>query len=166
MRFAHCRENPYQMLTDGAPETEPERGIRHEVRRQLDLVATIGGVAANERVASACRTTRRRADALLTEAGIVECLYQPPLLCVFLCRIRNYGTRWRVVIEAHRRTQFPESAVYPHRPHRTRIGEILFDMRLDGDYEDFVAFDDEKIRPLIDEVRRFVARVEEVLQSD
>lgn len=42
----------------------------------------------------------------------------------------------------------------------------LFDMRLDGDYEDFVAFDDEKIRPLIDEVRRFVARVEEVLQSD
>ena len=41
----------------------------------------------------------------------------------------------------------------------------LFDMRLDGDYEDFFAFDDEKVRPLIDEAQRFVARVAEILQS-
>jgi uncharacterized protein (UPF0332 family) len=41
----------------------------------------------------------------------------------------------------------------------------LFDTRLDGDYEDLIAFDDEKVRPLIDETQRFVARVEELLQS-
>ena len=41
----------------------------------------------------------------------------------------------------------------------------LFDMRLDGDYEDFVVFDEEKVRPLITEARQFVARVEELLQS-
>ncbi|MFZ6183145.1 glycosyltransferase family 9 protein [Nannocystis pusilla] len=42
LRLAHCRENPYQLLTDWIPETEPERGVRHEVTRQLDLVAAVG----------------------------------------------------------------------------------------------------------------------------
>jgi lipopolysaccharide heptosyltransferase II len=42
LRLAHCRENPYQLLTHWVPETEPAQGIRHEVRRQLDLVATVG----------------------------------------------------------------------------------------------------------------------------
>jgi lipopolysaccharide heptosyltransferase II len=52
LRLAHCRENPYRMLTDWLPETEPERGVRHEVQRQLDLVASIGCVSAgaNERM--------------------------------------------------------------------------------------------------------------------
>lgn len=42
LRVAHCRENPYQMLTDWVLESEPHQGIRHEVRRQLDLVSNIG----------------------------------------------------------------------------------------------------------------------------
>jgi len=42
LRLAHCHENPYGLLTDWVPDPEPEREIRHEVRRQLDLVATIG----------------------------------------------------------------------------------------------------------------------------
>jgi lipopolysaccharide heptosyltransferase II len=42
LRLAHCRENPYQLLTDWVKEPEPEQGIRHEVRRQLDLVAHVG----------------------------------------------------------------------------------------------------------------------------
>jgi lipopolysaccharide heptosyltransferase II len=42
LRLAHCRENPYQLLTNWVPETEPEQRMRHEVRRQLDLVASIG----------------------------------------------------------------------------------------------------------------------------
>lgn len=42
LRLAHCHENPYQLLTDWVLDLEPSRGIRHEVRRQLDLVATIG----------------------------------------------------------------------------------------------------------------------------
>ncbi|HLT26330.1 MAG TPA: glycosyltransferase family 9 protein [Zeimonas sp.] len=39
LRLAHCRENPYLLLTDWVPETEPMRQLRHEVERQLDLVA-------------------------------------------------------------------------------------------------------------------------------
>ncbi len=30
-RAAHCRENPYQLLTQWVPETEPQQGVRHEV---------------------------------------------------------------------------------------------------------------------------------------
>jgi lipopolysaccharide heptosyltransferase II len=42
LRLAHCRENPYSLLTDWVPEPEPDIPVRHEVRRQLDLVASVG----------------------------------------------------------------------------------------------------------------------------
>jgi lipopolysaccharide heptosyltransferase II len=42
LRLAHCRENPYQLLTTRVAEREPDLGIRHEVERQLDLVASVG----------------------------------------------------------------------------------------------------------------------------
>jgi ADP-heptose:LPS heptosyltransferase len=50
LRLAHCRENPYQLLTHWAPDQEPEQGIRHEVRRQLDLVAGVGCTVRDERI--------------------------------------------------------------------------------------------------------------------
>ena len=53
LRLAHCRENPYQLLTDWIGDPEPEQGIRHEVLRQLSLVANIGGRADNERLSFA-----------------------------------------------------------------------------------------------------------------
>lgn len=37
-------------------------------------------------------------------------------------------------------------------------------MRLDGDYKDFVVFDEQKVRPLIVETRRFVARIADLLR--
>jgi len=42
LRAAHCRENPYHLLTDRLPEQEPQLGIRHEVERQLALVQALG----------------------------------------------------------------------------------------------------------------------------
>lgn len=42
LRLAHCRENPYQMLSNWLPDPEPDTMIKHEVRRQLDLVASVG----------------------------------------------------------------------------------------------------------------------------
>lgn len=52
LRLAHCRENPYYLLTDWIPEADDfnQPTIRHEVRRQLDLVASIGSKTANERL--------------------------------------------------------------------------------------------------------------------
>ncbi len=43
LRLAHCRENPYDLLTDWVPDRELlEAGMRHEVERQLALVAAVG----------------------------------------------------------------------------------------------------------------------------
>jgi lipopolysaccharide heptosyltransferase II len=50
LRIAISRENPYQLLTDWIVETDPGETVRHEVRRQLDLVANVGAVLADERI--------------------------------------------------------------------------------------------------------------------
>ena len=43
LRLAHCRENPYALLTDWVPDNEVcSTGMRHEVQRQLDLVRSVG----------------------------------------------------------------------------------------------------------------------------
>jgi lipopolysaccharide heptosyltransferase II len=42
LRLAHCRENPYQLLSDWVPDPEPASMVRHEVQRQLDLVRQVG----------------------------------------------------------------------------------------------------------------------------
>ena len=47
-RLAYCRENPYQLLTDWVPEKEPYTFIRHQVRRDLDLVAHINCLISDE----------------------------------------------------------------------------------------------------------------------
>jgi lipopolysaccharide heptosyltransferase II len=71
-RLAHSREPAYGLLTDRIADPEPERLVRHEVERQLDLVAAVG-----------CRTSDRslslrvgphafdRADAVLATSGLV-----------------------------------------------------------------------------------------------
>ena len=48
LRLAYCRENPYQLLTDWVAEKEPYTFIRHQVRRDLDLVAQINCRTTNE----------------------------------------------------------------------------------------------------------------------
>lgn len=50
LRLAHCRENPYLLLTDWMPETEPAQQLRHEVERQLDLVARFAARPADLRL--------------------------------------------------------------------------------------------------------------------
>jgi lipopolysaccharide heptosyltransferase II len=49
-RLAHCRENPYALLTDWVAEPEPQTGTRHEVERQLALVRHVGALSSNQRM--------------------------------------------------------------------------------------------------------------------
>ena len=71
LRLAHCHENPYGLLTDWVPDPEPEREVRHEVRRQLDLVATIGARTDDEHLSIGLSArARRRVQRLLRELGI------------------------------------------------------------------------------------------------
>jgi lipopolysaccharide heptosyltransferase II len=61
LRLAHCHENPYQLLTDWAPDFEPQRGFRHEVERQLALVASVGFETEHQRLSLAVDAETRAA---------------------------------------------------------------------------------------------------------
>jgi lipopolysaccharide heptosyltransferase II len=52
LRAAYAREKPYGLLTDWLPDPDVvgTGAIRHEVRRQLDLVASLGAVTTDERM--------------------------------------------------------------------------------------------------------------------
>lgn len=71
LRLAHCREKPYGVLTDWVPEPEPQDLVRHEVRRQLDLVATVGAATEDERLRLELpEEARGRAVRLLDAVGV------------------------------------------------------------------------------------------------
>jgi lipopolysaccharide heptosyltransferase II len=72
LRLAYARENPYGLLTHRVIETEPEAGIRHEVERQLALVAAAGCQAAPKPrlLLSVGEAAAARAGLLLAGAGL------------------------------------------------------------------------------------------------
>jgi lipopolysaccharide heptosyltransferase II len=71
LRLAHCRENAYHLLTTRVVEREPEHGIRHEVERQLDLVAAVGGHTGDRRLSLRMPPDdRARVAALLASLGV------------------------------------------------------------------------------------------------
>ncbi|MEA2364263.1 MAG: hypothetical protein QOD71_3408 [Thermoleophilaceae bacterium] len=70
-RAAHCRENPYALLTDWLPEPEPEDIQRHEVRRQLDLAGSLGAPAPDAPLrVEVPDVARAGVRAMLAEAGV------------------------------------------------------------------------------------------------
>jgi lipopolysaccharide heptosyltransferase II len=72
LRLAASRENPYALLTDWVPETDVvDAGMRHEVQRQLDLVASVGATTADVRLRFTVREEdRRQARALRIAHGL------------------------------------------------------------------------------------------------
>ena len=48
--LAYCRENPYHLINNWVPDKEPYDMVEHQVRRDLDLVATVGAFTQNERL--------------------------------------------------------------------------------------------------------------------
>ena len=71
LRLASCRENPYQLLTHWVPEREREHATRHEVQRQLDLVAHVGCATADTSLSFAIPApASTRVAAMLGDVGI------------------------------------------------------------------------------------------------
>jgi lipopolysaccharide heptosyltransferase II len=73
LRVAHCRENPYHLLTNWVTEVDHvgQFNIRHEVRRQLDLVAAVGSTTTDEHISiKISPKTREAAQRLLAEIGL------------------------------------------------------------------------------------------------
>ncbi len=76
LRLAHCHENPYHLLTDWVPDPEPASGVRHEVRRQLDLVEWVGARTSDMRLSfSVPQVARANVQALLED-------FRQPLIVV------------------------------------------------------------------------------------
>jgi lipopolysaccharide heptosyltransferase II len=71
LRLAHCRENPYDLLTDWVPDRERlDPDMRHEVERQLALVRAVGLQPSDERlVYRPTQADREAAWSRLVEAG-------------------------------------------------------------------------------------------------
>jgi lipopolysaccharide heptosyltransferase II len=73
LRAAYCREKVYGLLSDwfADPDAEVDAPIRHEVRRQLDLVAQLGALSVDERLRLDVPPSAVRAvTAFLAERGI------------------------------------------------------------------------------------------------
>lgn len=69
--LGYCRENPYRLLTDWVPDSEVLYATRHEVQRQLDLVATIGCRTSNQRLSLRISPgAGAQAARVLREAGV------------------------------------------------------------------------------------------------
>lgn len=69
--LAHCRENPYQLINYWILDPESVASTRHEVRRQLDLVAQVGAQSADTRLALRIPPAAQRSAAVaLAEAGV------------------------------------------------------------------------------------------------
>jgi lipopolysaccharide heptosyltransferase II len=60
LRLAHCRENPYHLLTHWVHDPEARETPVHEVRRQLNLVASVGCKTSNEKLGLAVPEGARR----------------------------------------------------------------------------------------------------------
>lgn len=71
LRLASCREQPHGLLTHWLPEHERDQASRHEVQRQLELVAAIGSTTGDTRLAFAVgQADASSLEARLDAAGI------------------------------------------------------------------------------------------------
>ena len=69
--LGYCRENPYHLISNWVPDPEVLVATRHEVRRQLDLVAAIGAETDDEHLSLTLPAgARERALRTLTTEGV------------------------------------------------------------------------------------------------
>lgn len=64
LRLAYCRENPYALLSHWLPDEEPYQLIRHQVKRDLHLVAAVGAESADQRMQISLRPEAWKTAAL------------------------------------------------------------------------------------------------------
>ncbi len=72
LSLAHCREKAYQLISDRVADAEPEHMLRHEVQRQLDLVASVGWQSHDSSLSFRVpQAAMLRAQSLLATHGIL-----------------------------------------------------------------------------------------------
>jgi lipopolysaccharide heptosyltransferase II len=112
---ARCRENPYHLVTNWVREDESERVFRHDVERQLSLVAALGTPPPQDGSLAfrVDESDRRAADAIIAAHGLRPghwCMLHPGASAAsrrypsesFAAAARSLITRdgWRVIVTA------------------------------------------------------------------
>src|SRR6185312_12863682 len=70
-RLAYCRENPYHLLTDWMIEKEPYSFIRHQVKRDLELVESVHAKTTDKHLKiNLSETAKKNALKKLTDEGV------------------------------------------------------------------------------------------------
>lgn len=84
LTLAHCREQACHLLSHRVPDPEPERMLRHEVQRQLDLVASIGWQTLDSQLSFAVpRHAPRQVQQILERHGVPRHACAGPPFIVF-----------------------------------------------------------------------------------
>ena len=130
-RLAHCRENPYALLTDWVREPEPQQRTRHEVERQLDLVRQVGAQASDSRMRfSVHESDRQTLDAQLSARGV------------------DHASEWIVL--------HPGATAASRRYPTERFGEVATRLACETDASLLITGSSSE-RPLVDELIRAAA---------
>lgn len=112
LRLASCRENPYQLLTHWVPERELERASRHEVQRQLDLVADVGCATADTALSFAVPAAdAARVSMVLEESGIDPAAPYLVLHAGASAASRRYPVRYWLVLIGMLHRQFKHKII-------------------------------------------------------
>ena len=116
-RLAHSHENPYELLTDWVPDPETDQPLRHEVRRQLDLLAHVGVEATDDHLSLhvpdvASRSMRARVARLgidrrdpwivVHPGATAPARRYPPERFAEVLRRLHVRTGWRIVLTGSR----------------------------------------------------------------
>jgi ADP-heptose:LPS heptosyltransferase len=70
--LAYCRENPYQLLAPWIPDEEPYHLLRHQVKRDLDLVASVGAFTDDDTIRLRLPENAAGLSRKLKSAGVDE----------------------------------------------------------------------------------------------
>lgn len=84
LTLAYCREHAGHLLSHRVPDPEPERMLRHEVQRQLDLVASIGWQTCSSQLSFAVpRHAPQQVQHILARHGVpVPAFAGPPAIVI------------------------------------------------------------------------------------
>jgi len=98
----------------------------------------------------------------------VECVREPSLLCLLLCCLGSSCTSWPVIIQAYGRALFNRQYVKTGKipKHLARIYNDLFERRQEGDYIDFVRFQESQVLPWISKAEQLIGYITSLVEKE
>jgi hypothetical protein len=97
----------------------------------------------------------------------VECVRKPSLLCLFLCSLCVACASWPVIAQAYGRAfniHYVKTGKIPKE--LARIYNDLFERRQEGDYIDFVVFQESQVLQWISEAEHLLGYINSLIEKE